>query len=371
MSVIACHLTVVHAPNDVRIYHKEAKSLAEAGHNVVLIAPAAEAIELEGVKFVPLPKPKRRFDRFLRLPPAAFRAALASGAEVVHLHDPELLFLGLALKLKGKKVIWDAHEDIPKQIMSKEWIPKVLRKPTAWMVGLLERQITRYFDAVVAATPSVAKRFVNNKTIVVHNFPKSNEINLVCPQPYRERANRVLYIGGISRARGIMELLDAMVAVNKHLPAMLDLAGAFTSTDLLRIAEAHPGWQYVNYHGWLEREKVLRLLCEAKVGVVTLHRTPNHLESYPIKMFEYMAAGLPVVASDFPLWREIIDGAKCGVLVDPEDADTIARLLVQLLSSPEEAEAMGVRGQKAVRERYNWDVEKQKLLALYKEVLAK
>ena len=371
MRTSVAHLSTVHGSNDVRIFHKECKSLVGAGYETYFVVKAESSGVREGVKIIALPKPRSRFERFTRLIWLAYSRALATGADLYHIHDPELIPLGIVFKVRGKRVIWDAHEDVPKQILSKQWIPRPLRKPIALVVDLLERWSTKIFDGVIAATPSIAKRFPGRRTVVVQNFPKLDELVQECPSRYRERANRILYIGGISKTRGLIELLDALVIVNEKIPAKLDLAGVFSDEELLKTAKLHPGWRFVNFHGWLSREEVLELLCKVKIGTVTLHATPNHIESYPTKMFEYMAAGLPVVASDFPLWRDILGREQRGVLVNPEDPNMIAQAFIDILEDPEKAEKMGLSGKKAIADHYNWGVEEEKLLALYEEVIAK
>jgi hypothetical protein len=107
-----------------------------------------------------------------------------------------------------------------------------------------------------------------------------------------------------------------------------------------------------------------------RVGLVILHPNINYVQSQPVKLFEYMAAGLPVIASDFPLWREIIDGAKCGLLVDPFDVKGIAEAITWLLEHPHEAELMGKRGQEAVYQKFNWNTEADKLIACYNELIS-
>jgi glycosyltransferase involved in cell wall biosynthesis len=96
---------------------------------------------------------------------------------------------------------------------------------------------------------------------------------------------------------------------------------------------------------------------------------PNHIDAQPNKMFEYMSAGLPLIASDFPLWREIVEGNDCGVCVDPADPAAIAEAIDRLVENPDLARRMGENGQRAVHERYNWAIEEKKLLALYDTVL--
>ena len=118
-------------------------------------------------------------------------------------------------------------------------------------------------------------------------------------------------------------------------------------------------------------EKVSELLAQARVGVATLHPDPNYLGSLPTKLFEYMAAGLPVVASNFPLWKEIVEGNKCGLTVNPLDPEEIAHAIEYLINHPDEARRMGENGRQAVLEKYNWETEGKKLLALYEKLLAR
>jgi len=117
-------------------------------------------------------------------------------------------------------------------------------------------------------------------------------------------------------------------------------------------------------------EAVVEMLAEARLGLVLFHPRPNHLESQPNKLFEYMAAGLPVVASSFPLWKEIVEGTRCGLVVDPLDPHAAANAIRWLLAHPEEAEAMGARGRQAVHDRFNWRREEATLLDCYARLCA-
>jgi len=363
-----CHLTSVHIPDDVRIYQKEARSLAKAGYEVTLVAPALKEAALEGVRWHRLPRPHSRLDRFWRIVAAAYRAALASGAKVVHIHDPELLFVGLALKLQGRKVVWDAHEDLPRQVMSKYWLPRPLRRPVAWVAGVFVRAITRTFDAIVAATPAIAKSFPPHKTVVVQNYPLLSEFSSLERIPYGERPNRVVYVGGITAIRGAMEMVRAMEYLPQDLKARFVLAGSFSPPELEQAVRSLKGWRHVDFLGWRDRKSVSAILASSRVGVVVFYPEPNHMEAQPNKLFEYMAAGIPVVASNFPRWREIIEGAGCGLMVDPLDPRAIADAIQWLLVHPKEAEEMGKRGREAVLEKYNWDKEAEKLLNMYRRL---
>ena len=362
------HLTTVHPPFDTRIFHKQARILVKAGHNVTLIAQHKENEVVDGVKVVPLPKPKNRFTRIFGLTWLAFRLALERRADVYHFHDPELIPVGLALKtLTSARMVYDIHEDYPRQILSKAWIPVALRKPIAWSMRLLERLAARFFDGLVAATPAIARRFPPSKTVVVRNFPRVEELIRDKGEtvPYPHRPNWVVYIGSIASVRGVVEMVKAVARVN--VPAQLVLAGSFESASLQHAVAALPGWQRTRFLGWLDRQQVGDLLGKARVGLVLLHPLPRYQEAWPVKLFEYMAAGIPFIASDFPLWRELGDGA--GLFVNPLEPQAIAQAINWLLTHPEEAEAMGRRGREWVLREYSWDAEAQKLLKFYERLL--
>jgi glycosyltransferase involved in cell wall biosynthesis len=129
------------------------------------------------------------------------------------------------------------------------------------------------------------------------------------------------------------------------------------------------GWEKVDFRGYIDREEIMQILSTSEVGLVTLHPTRSYLEALPIKMFEYMSAGTPVLASDFPLWRGIIEEAKCGVCVDPMDPSAIAKGIKFLLSDKARSSEMGENGKIAFREKYNWLIEEEKLLGYYTKIL--
>jgi glycosyltransferase involved in cell wall biosynthesis len=205
---------------------------------------------------------------------------------------------------------------------------------------------------------------------VVENFPILGELVQPSPAPLAERAPMVAYAGSLTRVRGACEMVEAVGMVPSHLNARLVIGGSFEPPALQTECEARPGWQRVDYRGWLSREGVACLLGQARLGLVVLHPEPNYVHGLPIKLFEYMSAGIPVVASDFPLWREIVDGARCGLLVDPLDASAVAGAITWLLEHPRESAEMGRHGQEAVHARYNWGGAASRLLGLYERVLA-
>jgi len=239
-------------------------------------------------------------------------------------------------------------------------------------MGVLEWLCARACDALVSATPKIAKRFPASKTITVQNFPIITEVLNPAPIPYFERPQSFAYVGDvgvIASIQGAVEMVRAIDLLRNIPGVQLDMAGSFSPAGLADTLQALPGWTSVHYHGQVSREQIANLLGNTRAGLVTLHATVNYLDSYPIKMFEYMSVGLPVIASDFPLWRRIIDGVGCGLLVDPLNPKSIEKAMRWILDNPVEAEAMGQRGRQTIERIYNWDVEATKIICLYNKLL--
>jgi glycosyltransferase involved in cell wall biosynthesis len=290
---------------------------------------------------------------------------------VYHFHDPELIPLGLLLAARGKTVVYDIHEDAPADMLHKDYIPRRLRRPLMWSVRKLEDAACRRFSGLITATPTIAERFylINANTAVVHNYPILDEIAPNVDLPWNKRPPAVAYIGSISERRGIREILRALALLPSPRPAEMMLAGPFSPHGLLTELQELPGWARVQYLGVLDRPAIANLLSRVRLGLLVLQPEPNFVNAMPIKLFEYMAAGIPVIASNFPLWRQIIGDAGCGLLVDPQDPQAIARAIEYLLRHDAEAEAMGRRGRKAASELYNWNSEERVLLKFYSDLL--
>ena len=308
------HLTSVHPHCDLRIFSKECISLANSGFDVVLLATGTDDHTESGVKVLGITSAPGRLKRMLLTSLRVYRRAYKEKADIYHLHDPELLPYGLLLKLHGYKVVYDAHEDLPRQILAKYWIPSMFRLLVSWCFEHIENYIVKHLSGVVAATPHIAKRFqrINPNTVNINNYPLPNELAPVAGSIARK--NQVCYVGDISRIRGIESLITALPLVPQ---IRLILCGRIDEMELKLELMASPGWVQVEYLGHVSRSGVKKVMSQCIAGIVTLLPVPNYVNSQPTKMFEYMSAELPIIASDFPLWTEIIDGAGAGLCVDP------------------------------------------------------
>ena len=371
------HITSVHPRADTRIRIREAGALASGlGRAVALFVQdgKGDSVEAGGMIRIidtgppPAGRPARMTLGVLRL----WRAVRRSRPLVVHFHDPELIPLGLVLKCFGYRVVYDVHEDLPRQVLTKYWLPAVARRPVSRAMSACEWLAARIFDAIVPAEPKIAGRFPSHKTTLVQNFPIPDELVTTASIPYRERPPHFAYIGGISVIRGVNEMIRAtsLTSGKDGQEARLCLAGAFQPPGLPDEVRAAPGWGRVDFHGWADRRQVAGFLGSVRAGLAVLHPTPKYQDAWPTKMFEYMSVGLPVIVSDFPLWRGIVEDAGCGLLADPLDPRAIAGAMQWILDHPDEAEAMGRRGRAAVEKHYNWETEAEKLVALYNKLLA-
>jgi glycosyltransferase involved in cell wall biosynthesis len=369
--VRVAHLSSVHPPDDNRIFWKECSALAQAGHDVCLIAAMERpgtGRAPNGVKIVGI---KRRSGRLARMTVSTLAVAVAAvrqNAAVYHFHDPELLALGLALRLIGKRVIYDIHEDLPRDILFKDWIRPRWRKSVARAAAGAEWIGARLLSGVVAATPVIAERFPRNRVALVQNFVRTSEFDTDDGPPLAMR-QAIAYVGAITRERCAFEMVEAIARVGKYPDAQLILAGEMDPPSLGAALAEVPGWRRVDYKGRQDRAGVQRILSDTRIGLALFYPMRSYVESQPTKLFEYMAAGIPVIASDFPRFREIVEGNGCGLCVPSRDVAAIAAAIERIFDDPAEAVRMGQRGRELVRRHFCWKQEAETLLGFYDRIL--
>jgi len=358
-----CHVTTTHTRHDPRVFLKECVSLARAGYDVHLVIGDGHGPEQrDGVTIHDIgPRAGSRLGRMWGQARLAASAVGALRADVVHIHDPELLPMALGLARRGILAVFDSHEDFPGAIKSRAWIPRPLRGVVSWCFATYQRWVVRRLAGVVAATPHIASRFawLGERVACVNNYPFPDEMP---PPAEGARKYQVCYVGGVSTARGMAVVLRALPLIPD---ARLVICGPFFEAALETALMAEPGWNQVEYLGPVDRATVARVLAESAAGIVTYLPEPNHLEAQPTKLFEYMASELPVVASDFPHWRRIVAEHGAGVCVNPASAEETAAAIRAVLDNPVDARRMGKAGRAAVMGQYNWPVEAERLVAFY------
>ena len=307
---------------------------------------------------------KGRIHRIFQHKNRVLEKALDINADIYHFHDPELIPVGLRLVKKGKKAIYDIHEDVPRDIKSKDWIPGIFRNLIAWWFEIYENRSARRLTALVTATPFINDRFqkLNSNSYNINNYPIINELDKEASWTTKEKA--VCYIGEITTIRGAVEMVEAMINVD----GKLYLAGSYEFNTLKDKLSGMDSYSKVEDLGFIDRKTYASILAKSMAGLVIFHPESNHINSQPNKIFEYMSAGVPVIGSNFPLWRQILEKDECGICIDPMDTEAIGNAISRLLHDPVLAEKLGNKGRELVRQKYNWEMEKQKLLELYRSL---
>lgn len=353
-----CHLSSLHSRYDTRVFVKHCSSLATAGYDVTYMVADGKGDEKKnGVTIVDIGVSTGLVDRLRRVNKRLIEQAITVDADYYIFHDPELCVQARKLTNEGKKVIYDAHEDSPRQYLSNFQGNRLKGKLIALAIEFLENSTAKKLYGIMTATEQISDRYrrYNNNVSTVKNYPIVAELQNDSNWDRREVA--ACYIGGLRNTRGISEIVKAC-----HMAEMpLVLAGPWQPSAYADEMALQKGWANAQYLGYIGRREVKHLLANSRVGLLTLYKTANHVHSLPIKLFEYMIAGLPVVASDIPAWKEIIEKHKCGICVDPTKPEEIAAALQRLKNNPEDAKAMGERGRQAVLERYCWDTELEKV----------
>lgn len=359
------HLTTAHRPSDGRIFRKECMALHEAGIAVTLVAVAPADATQDGIPLVALPQHSDRFRRMLLGPVDALRCLKRLNPRIVHIHDPELIPIGLLWKKMSRgRVIFDSHEDLPKQVVGKPYLPSWSHRPVSWFARTLEKTADRCFDAVVVATPTIAENFSNKRVTLVQNFPWLRDF--ATPKQYPSPGEHLIagYVGGISRGRGSATMVNIPVTTEGR--TIVRLAGS-VAPDAQNDIDGRAG---VEFYGTLAGTEIPDFLAGIHVGLSVLEPLPNYLTAQATKMFEYMAAARPFIASNFPLWMELFDGWQCGFFVDPLNEKQIAKSLETIYSNPAAAQEMGARGRRAIQEQFNFEREGERLVKLTFELLA-
>ncbi|NLX90387.1 MAG: glycosyltransferase family 4 protein [Firmicutes bacterium] len=362
-----CHITSVHRRYDVRIFIKQCQSLAKNGYDVTLLVNDEKNDEtLEGVKIISTKyKPKNRIDRFIYSSKKMFNKAIEIDADIYQLHDPDLLPLGNKLKKLGKKVIFDSHEDVPQQIKDKQWIPKLFRNAISKFYESYEKNTVKQYDAVISVTPHLVERFkkINLNASLVTNYPIVDKDEIIIKKS--ERA--ICFAGGITEQWSHHNILKALKNIDniKYI-----LAGSATN-DYLKLLKEMPAWQSVEYKGVIPHQEVKNVYLRSIAGMALNNSSQAKGQGTlgNTKLFEFMEAKLPVICTDYLLWKEIINEYKCGICVNPDNVAEIKEAIEYIINNPKEAEQMGENGRRAVLEKFNWGTQEKVLLEIY-EVLS-
>lgn len=369
-----CHISTVHPPGDVRVFHRECGSLARAGYDVHLVIRAPRAETIDGVHLHPLPNVRARLLRIPFLPWIALRRALRTCGDIYHYHDPELIPVGFVLRwLFRKKVVYDVHEFIPGQVMGKLWLPRWSRRAVALAYRVVEKLLTPGQQFVLANENCVP--FYPPSACLVRNYPLLRDSPKAAndEERFSRRPPLLVYIGGVSEDRGALLYVDlvqglAARGIDVRLMIIGPASASFGRRLTAYIADTGTASR-VTLTGRLESAAAMAHAAEAAIGLCLLYPSPNYTTCLATKILEYMMVGTPVLASDFAHWRPYVIGERAGRLADPGNLDEVVEMCAAMLADPAELRAMGARGADAARERYHWGSEFEALTACYHRLL--
>ncbi len=397
MKTKIAHLTSHHSILDNRVFNRECRSLAAAGYDVVLVAQHGQDELRDGIQIRAVPRYRSRFERVTLTAFRVFRRALQERPAVFHCHDPELIPWAVLLRLLGKRVIYDVHEDFTQAATVRSWLPGFARRLVARFSQLLGwlAQKTMW---IVIAERYYERRFPGATAVL--NYPddeQSAALQAIERQPHLQPEKiRLLYVGSSTKSRGAF--LHAELAT--RLPGCEIVMSGFCGTTITEGIRTFSGDATLGFMApdgsirWEKRSErpdpeVSTVILEGvgyfvppksmikhfsqkwTAGIAVFPCTEHYYEKELTKFFEYMAAGLPIVCSNFPTWRALVEEPGAGIAVDPSDWDAIIGAIRQLHESPEKAVAMGLAGRRAVQERFNWQSQADNLVGLYARVLGR
>lgn len=360
-----CHVTSAHPRYDVRIFHKECKSLAKNGFDVTLLVNDNLIDEIiDGVHIISTQfKPLNRLQRMVKSKQYLRKKMININADIYHFHDPELLPEAVWIKKRGKKVVFDFHEDVSQQILFKTWIPKKIRKFTSSIYEKYEKSKAKNFDALVTVTPKFVERLkhLNPNTIMITNYPIIDEKTI---KAGIQKQRAICFAGGITAQWNHENIIKAIEPIED---IEYVLAGSALPEYLDKLKNLS-GWSKVRYLGKIPHEKVKDIYNESMIGMTLLSHDTQVGDEGTLgntKIFEFMEAGLPVICTNNKLWKKIIKKYECGIAINPDNIIEITNAINNLLDNQYSSALKGKNGKKAVIEEYNWDTQEIKLLNLY------
>ena len=366
------HITTVHNRYDSRIFHKECLSLANLGFEVYLIVADGKGNEtISGIKIIDSGYQKNRIKRLFLSVHNAYYVAKMINADIYHFHDPDLLYAGKRLKNSKNQVFFDSHEDFPALMLQRDYIPKLFRRPLYYLAKSFEIYYSRRISGIVTVTDKIANKFKSygvKRIQIIKNYPI---LSLTQIPSFDKDINQPLacYVGGLTPIRGVKEMIISCFKAG----VKLVLAGPFDNEDYLKEMQSLPEWSNVTYMNYIPHDELYeKVYSKSNLGLVLLQSAPNHTYSIPIKQFEYMQSGLPVIStSAVKFCEEITNETGCGIVVNPLDIDEITKAIKTIISDKELAKQMAEKGYNAVKDNYNWSSQEKLLVDFYESGMKK
>ena len=369
-----CHITFDHFWNDTRVYKKEILTQREEGFDVILFGWDKPKTNIDnGVRFISyfdhqLSKKERM--KLMISNSDVVRELIKLNADIYQFHDFTLLEVGRKLKKAGMHVIFDSHENYLGTIPFKLGKNKLGTIVFDKLLDRYYKRVVSSFDAVFTVSPNMVEAIkkYNPKTYMVSNYPSIK--NYAEPAKY-DKEDFFVFQGtvyGFSNQKYIVEAINKVKSNARY-----KIIGNVFENEK-KIIEDNDTQKRVDIVGWMEKEDLDRNMQQSLGGIVVFDYTPEccfkegQLGSN--KIFEYMLCGLPVICTDFTLWKElIIDKYNCGICVEPQNAEQLKDAMEWIISHPEEAKAMGQRGHDAILNEFNWEKGLRQYFDYYSQIV--
>lgn len=371
--VKVCHITTVHSPFDVRIFHKECRTLVRAGYEVYLIAQHDKEETVDGVNIIPLSKVSSRLKRILFLSIKALLEAIKLNSDIYHFHDPELIPTGIILKFLGKNVIYDIHEYYTEILLSSKNISvrnNIIKDILRFTLKFILEKVPKYtFDWLIFPTESLKREFDSPlKSSVLLNLPTIDEIEKHINPDSQERIFDIVFAGTVSpfRMKFMLEIAQKLCLLEVNYKWLF-----------VGIPSETIKWVYKNYKKeFLERyivmvgripyEVLLKYLEKSKIGFNYHPFEKRFNVAIPMKVFEYMLVGLPVVSTALPELNCYLRNNIHAILVNSQNPLEYANALYDLIRNPGKASEIARNGRELILNQLNWEMsESSKLLRIY------
>ena len=363
-----CHLSSVHQRNDTRIFFKECMTLQKNGYDTFWIVADGLGDEVKnGVSIIDVGSSTNRFSRIFSSTIKVFSRARKLNADIYHFHDPELAPICLLFRLMRKPVIFDVHENVAEQIKDKQWLSPTFARFLSFLFILLNKVFTRFYNIIIAEY-SYATLYENkkskNKFEVILNFPEVQFLEKF--KNIKRKGHEFFYIGVVSNDRGLEVILDALnILDSKNFDFKMHFVGRlFDEVDWVKYASIK---DKVIFYGRKSLDEGYAISSQCIAGLAVLKPIGNYVGSYPTKVFEYMAIGLPTITSNFALYKQIVEENKVGWCVDPYSPEDLAEIMISILESNSLEEVSNFA--LSASEKYSWQTESVKLLNMYESIL--
>ncbi len=367
-----CHISTVHSVADDRIFYKECISLSRNGYDVFFVVPHDSNEVHDGVTILALPDFKNRSRRVIEGSFRALRKGLKTRAQLIHIHDPELIFIGLIFKLYGRLVIYDIHELVYHHLDQKKWGNRVVRSFMKSIYRFFEFLAVSFFDKIILVVDddhfreyffSTYKKYIS-KFLFIRNYPMISFTDDLAPSAFEKKQEMIIYAGGLSRERGIREVIRATGLLSPS-PVFM-LFGKWSDEEYRIECMQEPGWKNVEYKGYRRLEEIYPFIKVADLGIALLYPLKSYLTSLPVKAFEYMTCSVPILMSDFPFWMRKF--GDCAWFTDPYNSEKIAEILQRILQDKQMMKSKGKAGRMLVEQNYSWESEENVLVSCYNEL---